>query len=87
MHDNRKLIPPEFCAFIDNTHTSHVIIGWTFQTNKSGIYYAQNSNDSDYVTFDRAHAQVYSNEDVIRVSRNGWNWGRKTQGRWRAVYA
>ncbi len=81
------LIPPELIALFKGCVTSPKIIGWTFQTNKLGVYYAKNSNDSDYVTIDRAKAQVYSNEDIMRVSRNDWNWGRKTQGKWRAVYA
>ncbi len=86
MDKSRYLIPPEFLALMVPDKTFK-IIGWTFQTNKLGVYYAKNSNDSDYVTIDRAKAQVYSNEDIMRVSRNDWNWGRKTQGKWRAVYA
>lgn len=80
------LIPPEFTALMNNART-YRIVGWTFQTLKLGVYYATNTNGNDYVTMDRAHAQVYSREDIMLVSRNNWNWGHKSHGKWRAVYA
>lgn len=81
------LIPPEFISLFNGCVTSPKIIGWTFQVNKLGVYYATNTNGNDYVTMNRANAQVYSSLDVVVCSRNPWNWGHKNKGKWRAVYA
>lgn len=83
-----KLTPPEFRGLLPRP--APYIIGWTFQLNvgaHSGCYYSTNSNAHDYFTDDREHAQIYDEDTVIAVSNRAYGWGRKVNGKWRAVYA
>ena len=77
-----NIVPPEMAALLLPITTSPKIKGFMFRRHIDGLFYGTDG----VLTILRSKARVYDKWEAAGVSRNEWQWGRKTKGHWVVVY-
>lgn len=75
-----NIVPPEMAALL--LSPAPKIKGYMFRRHQNGLYYGADG----VLTILKSKARIYALREVMVVTRNHWNWGRKDKGTWVVAY-